>query len=400
MKLYTIGQVVGARGIKGEIKIYPHTSFPERFAQMSKVLIGKEESEESLEKYVIEAQRVHKDMIILKLLGIDTRNDAEGLVGKKLFVTREELYQLPEDHYYIFDLIGLKVEDKKWGLLGDRGSSRSICCHSFVRFSCKNRVYDPCSKRFGAFNRSNKRCGCSRFTRRFVGRMRIDIITLFPKMFEPVFSLSILGRARRQGSLQIVVHNLRDYTYDRHRTVDDTPYGGGSGMVLKPEPLYDAVEAVKSIDFTFQREALREVVFLTPQGKPFKQDTANELTKLDQLILVCGHYEGFDERARELLADREISIGDFVLTGGEIPAMAVTDAVSRLLPGVLGDEYSAYEESFSEDLLEYPQYTRPRVFRGLEVPEILLSGNHKEIAKWRKKQSIKRTTERRPDLLK
>ncbi|HHY18777.1 MAG TPA: tRNA (guanosine(37)-N1)-methyltransferase TrmD [Firmicutes bacterium] len=230
--------------------------------------------------------------------------------------------------------------------------------------------------------------------------MRIDIITLFPKMFEPVFSLSILGRARRQGSLQIVVHNLRDYTYDRHRTVDDTPYGGGSGMVLKPEPLYDAVEAVKSIDFTFQREALREVVFLTPQGKPFKQDTANELTKLDQLILVCGHYEGFDERARELLADREISIGDFVLTGGEIPAMAVTDAVSRLLPGVLGDEYSAYEESFSEDLLEYPQYTRPRVFRGLEVPEILLSGNHKEIAKWRKKQSIKRTTERRPDLLK
>lgn len=230
--------------------------------------------------------------------------------------------------------------------------------------------------------------------------MRIDIITLFPEMFEPVFSLSILGRARRQGSLQIVVHNLRDYTYDRHRTVDDTPYGGGSGMVLKPEPLYDAVEAVKSIDFTFQREALREVVFLTPQGKPFKQDTANELTKLDQLILVCGHYEGFDERARELLADREISIGDFVLTGGEIPAMAVTDAVSRLLPGVLGDEYSAYEESFSEDLLEYPQYTRPRVFRGLEVPEILLSGNHKEIAKWRKKQSIKRTTERRPDLLK
>ena len=230
--------------------------------------------------------------------------------------------------------------------------------------------------------------------------MRIDIITLFPKMFEPVFSLSILGRARRQGSLQIVVHNLRDYTYDRHRTVDDTPYGGGSGMVLKPEPLYDAVEAVKSIDFTFQREALREVVFLTPQGKPFKQDTANELTKLDQLILVCGHYEGFDERARELLADREISIGDFVLTGGEIPAMAVTDAVSRLLPGVLGDEYSAYEESFSEDLLEYPQYTRPRVFRGLEVPEILLSGNHKEIAKWRKKKSIKRTTERRPDLLK
>lgn len=230
--------------------------------------------------------------------------------------------------------------------------------------------------------------------------MRIDIITLFPEMFGPVFSQSILGRAQRQGLVQIALHNLRDYTYDRHRTVDDTPYGGGSGMVLKPEPLYEAVNSVKTIPVTFQREAIRKTAFLTPQGQPLKQKLIQGLTKIDQLILVCGHYEGFDERSRILLADLEISLGDFVLTGGEIAAMAVTDAVARLLPGVLGDEYSAEEESFTEDLLEYPQYTRPRVFQGLEVPEVLLSGNHKEIALWREKQSLERTKSRRPDLLK
>ncbi|MDI9473543.1 MAG: tRNA (guanosine(37)-N1)-methyltransferase TrmD [Bacillota bacterium] len=229
--------------------------------------------------------------------------------------------------------------------------------------------------------------------------MRIDIITLFPQMFTGAFAESIIGRARSSGRVDIAVHNLRDYTYDRHRTVDDTPYGGGSGMVLKPEPLYEAVTKVKSLPVGFMREPKRLTVFMTPQGQQFKQETARSLTGIDQLILVCGHYEGFDERARVLLADMEISIGDFVLTGGEIPAMAVTDAVVRLLPGVLGDEYSKHEESCTENLLEYPHYTRPRSFMGLEVPEVLLSGNHGEIAKWRRKMALERTKARRPDLL-
>lgn len=230
--------------------------------------------------------------------------------------------------------------------------------------------------------------------------MRIDIITLFPEMFEPIFNQSIIGRAQKSGKVQIVVHNLRDYTHNRHRTVDDTPYGGGSGMVLMVSPLYEAVTKVKSLPIGYLREPKRLTIFMTPQGKPFKQKTALSLTSYDQIILVCGHYEGFDERALVLLADLEVSIGDFVLTGGEIPAMAVTDAVARLLPGVLGDEYSAFEESFTENLLEYPHYTRPRSFMGLEVPEVLLSGNHKEIFLWRKKMSIDRTKQRRPDLLK
>lgn len=230
--------------------------------------------------------------------------------------------------------------------------------------------------------------------------MRIDIITLFPEMFEPIFNQSIIGRAQKSGKVQIVVHNLRDYTHNRHRTVDDTPYGGGSGMVLMVSPLYEAVSTVKSLPIGYLREPKRLTIFMTPQGKPFKQKTALSLTSYDQIILVCGHYEGFDERALVLLADLEVSIGDFVLTGGEIPAMAVTDAVARLLPGVLGDEYSAFEESFTENLLEYPHYTRPRSFMGLDVPEVLLSGNHKEIFLWRKKMSIERTKQRRPDLLK
>ncbi len=229
--------------------------------------------------------------------------------------------------------------------------------------------------------------------------MRLDIITLFPEMFAPVFSQSILGRATSEGKLQIIIHNLRDYTHDKHRSVDDTPYGGGSGMVLKPEPLFEAVNAIKSFPLGYLHQPKRLTVFMTPQGEPFCQSLASSLTHWDQLILVCGHYEGFDERARNLLADLEISLGDFVLTGGEIPAMAVVDAVSRLLPGVLGDAYSAYEESFTENLLEYPQYTRPRVFRGLEVPQVLLNGNHKEIALWRKEMALKRTQIKRPDLL-
>ncbi len=229
--------------------------------------------------------------------------------------------------------------------------------------------------------------------------MRLDIITLFPEMFAPVFSQSILGRAISEGKLQIIVHNLRDYTHDKHRSVDDTPYGGGPGMVLKPEPLYEAVNSIKALPLGFLHQAKRLTVFMTPQGEPFNQSLASSLITWDQLILVCGHYEGFDERARTLLADLEISLGDFILTGGEIPAMAVMDAVCRLLPGVLGDEYSACEDSFSENLLEYPQYTRPRVFQGLEVPEVLLSGNHKEIALWRKEMALERTQTRRPDLL-
>jgi tRNA (guanine37-N1)-methyltransferase len=221
--------------------------------------------------------------------------------------------------------------------------------------------------------------------------LKIDVLTLFPAMFAGPLDESIIMRARRTGLLDLKIHNLRDYAHDRHKTVDDRPFGGGPGMLLKPEPIFEAVEAIA-------RENTR-VVLLSPAGRVFNQAVAREYAQRDDLLLVSGHYEGFDERIREQLADDELSIGDFVLTNGALPAMAIIDAVTRLLPGALGDDASATEESFSQGLLEYPQYTRPAEFRGQTVPEVLLSGNHAQIAKWRAEQARKRTEARRPDLL-
>ena len=221
--------------------------------------------------------------------------------------------------------------------------------------------------------------------------MKIAVLTLFPGMFAGPLDESIIKRARAKGLLELSIHNLRDYAHDRHRTVDDRPFGGGPGMLLKPEPIFEAVEKLA-------RESTR-VILLSPIGRAFHQAIARELADAEDLLLISGHYEGFDERVREKLADDELSIGDYVLTNGALPAMVVIDAVMRLVPGVLGDDESADEESFSHGLLEYPQYTRPAEFCGMKVPEVLLSGNHAEIAKWRAAQARLRTQERRPDLL-
>jgi tRNA (guanine37-N1)-methyltransferase len=222
-------------------------------------------------------------------------------------------------------------------------------------------------------------------------QMKIDVLTLFPAMFAGPLDESIIKRAREAGLLDLKIHNLRDYAHDRHRTVDDRPFGGGPGMLLKPEPIFEAVE-------TLARENTR-VILVSPSGRQFSQAIARELALLDDLLLVTGHYEGFDERIRQELADDELSIGDYVLTNGALPVMVVVDAVTRLLPGALGDDESSQDESFSRGLLEYPQYTRPAEFRGMAVPEVLLSGNHAEIDRWRSGYARLRTAERRPDLL-
>lgn len=222
-------------------------------------------------------------------------------------------------------------------------------------------------------------------------KMKIDVLTLFPAMFAGPLDESIIKRAREAGRLDLAIHNLRDCAHDRHKTVDDRPFGGGPGMLLKPEPIFEAVEKLS-------RENTR-VILLSPAGRRFNQAIARELAGLEHLLMVCGHYEGFDERVREQLADDELSIGDYVLTNGALPVMVIIDAVTRLLPGVLGDEDSARDDSFSQGLLEYPQYTRPAEFRGMKVPEVLLAGNHAEIARWRAEQAWRRTKERRPDLL-
>ena len=210
-------------------------------------------------------------------------------------------------------------------------------------------------------------------------------------MFAGPLDESIIMRARKAGLLELKIHQLRDWTHDRHKTVDDRPFGGGPGMLMKPEPLFEAVESL--------RRASTRVILLSPSGRKFDQAIARELAGQSDLLLVTGHYEGFDERVRETLADDELSIGDYVLTNGALPAMVIIDAVTRLLPGVLGDDQSSADESFSQNLLEYPQYTRPAEFRGLPVPDVLVSGNHAEIEKWRREQARLRTQARRPDLL-
>lgn len=227
--------------------------------------------------------------------------------------------------------------------------------------------------------------------------MRIDIITIFPRMFEPVLNESIIKRAQNKGKVKFYIHNLRDYSADKHKKVDDRPFGGGSGMVMRPEPIFRAVGALRAK--SKEQRAKTRVILLSPQGERLSQKALARLAKYKDLILICGHYEGIDERVRQYLVDEEVSIGDYVLTGGELPAMVLVDCLVRLIPGVLGDKNSLNFESFAGNLLEYPHYTRPADYRRMKVPAILLSGNHKKIAQWRQNQAIKRTKKIRPDLL-
>jgi len=231
--------------------------------------------------------------------------------------------------------------------------------------------------------------------------LRFDIITIFPEYFKEVVDHGIVRRARAAGLVEIAAHDLRQWTTDRHRTVDDRPFGGGDGMILKPEPIFAAVEALTGYSNREDLPSTTRVVLLSPQGRVFSQSLAQELAQnATQVVLICGRYEGVDERVAELLVTDEISIGDYVLSGGEPASMVLVDAVVRLLPGALGSETSAVFESFSEGMLDHPQYTRPPEFRGRKVPEVLLNGNHAEIARWRKAAALKKTQENRPDLLK
>lgn len=223
--------------------------------------------------------------------------------------------------------------------------------------------------------------------------MRIDIVTGLPKLLESPLQESILWRAQEKKKVEIVIHDLRDYTHDKHKTIDDAPFGGGAGMILKPEPIFECVEALQT-----QRK-YDEVILLTPDGEVFNQRLANELSIKNNLLLICGHYKGVDERVREALVSREISIGDYVLTGGELAAAVLVDAIVRLVPGVLNDGESALSDSFQDGLLGSPQYTRPAEFKGMKVPDVLLSGNHADIEEWRQQQRLERTKSRRKDLL-
>lgn len=224
--------------------------------------------------------------------------------------------------------------------------------------------------------------------------MIVDIITIFPQMVEPALAEGVVGRARAKGLVEVRARDLREYTSDKHRVVDDVAFGGGPGMVMKPEPLFRAIEEISA-----ERGAPSAVILTTPQGRRFSHDEAARFSRMERLIVICGRYEGIDERVADALVTDEISIGDYVLTGGELPALVVVDAVVRLVPGVVGDDASVVADSFVDGLLDYPHYTRPAEFRGMKVPDVLLSGHHAEIARWRREQQLRRTAERRPDLL-
>jgi tRNA (guanine37-N1)-methyltransferase len=224
--------------------------------------------------------------------------------------------------------------------------------------------------------------------------LKIDIVTIFPEMVEAGLAPGVVGRARQAGVLDIVVHNLRDFTTDRHRVVDDVPFGGGPGMVLKPEPMFVAVDTIRE-----RRGKADTVVLMSPAGQPFTQRAARRLAALQHIVVLCGRYEGIDERVCEQIATEEISIGDYVLSGGELPALVIVDAIGRLVPGVVGDDQSVEADSFTRGLLDYPHYTRPAEYRGHRVPDVLTSGHHEEIRKWRRREALRRTAERRPDLL-
>ena len=229
--------------------------------------------------------------------------------------------------------------------------------------------------------------------------MQFEVFTLLPEVFPPYLESSILQRSRQRGLIDVSVHNIRDYTHDKHHITDDTPYGGGGGMVMKPEPIFEAVESVLGFASPQTQPRVVPIILLTPQGRVFTQRVAEELSRYERIVLLCGRYEGVDERIREHLVTHEISIGDYVLTGGELPALILIDTVSRLIPGVLGDPTGAEDDSHSMGLLEYPHYTKPSEFRGWRVPDVLLSGDHAKIEKWRRQQALSRTFERRPDML-
>ena len=360
-KIY-VGKIVNTHGIKGEIRILSDFQFKDKVFKKDKKLII-----DNLE-YIIRSYRHHKIFEMVTLNEYNNINDVLFLIGKKVYIDKDEL-ELDDNEILDSDLIKFKVIDSK-GIIGNiidifyaSGSNK------ILRVMFDREVLIP-------FNSPMIE--------------KIDILTLFPDMFKGVFSESIIKRAIDLEKVEINLINFRDYTNDLHNKVDDTPYGGGAGMVLMPQPIFDCVKSIKTDDSV--------VILLTPDGVPYKQNISYNLSRKKHIILICGHYEGFDERIRSI-CDMEISIGDYVLTGGEIPSMVLVDSIVRLIPGVIREE-SHLEDSFNDNyLLDYPTYTKPRVYEGMEVPEVLLSGNHEKIRLWRENEALKRTKLRRPDLL-
>ena len=347
-----IGKIVNSYGIKGFFKVVPFTDDITRFDNLKNIYI---EKNKKLEKKEIEEVKYHKNLVLLKIKGIDDINDTEQYKNCYLKIDRENAVKLPEDTYFITDIIGIQVFTEEGELLGN-------IIDVFPTGS--NDVY--------------------------VIKDELGKQILLPAIEEVIRKVDVIAKKMTVKLIEIELINIRDFSKDKHKKVDDTPYGGGAGMVLMPDIVYNAYKSIK--------DKKAKVIYLSPQGKLLNQSKVQELSKENHLILLCGHYEGIDQRVIDEIVDEEISIGDYVLTGGEIPAMVLIDSISRYVEGVLKKE-STQEESFSNGLLEYPQYTRPEKFLNHEIPEILKSGHHENIDKWRKEKSLEITMVKRPDLI-
>lgn len=413
--LVCIGRVSDAHGLAGDLKVQAVTDDPAYYTALPAVYL---DTPRGLRRMKVEAIRCRGNGWTVRLAGLNSRTAAEALKGAEVLVEPGQVKPLAQDEYFTRDLIGCRVatiggrdvgtvrevlESTAQPLLQVQGDAGEVLIPmvanivTAVDVQGRTVTIDPPPGLLPADPGASAGRGRVAQGEERAGPKRIDVLTLFPELFGPFLREGLLGRAVENGLLAVELVNFRQYGLGRHQQVDDAPYGGGAGMVLRPEPLFAAVRARRE-HHAFQGRAAH-VVLLTPQGKPFRQaDAARLAAQAAALILVCGRYEGFDERVRTL-ADEELSVGDFVCLGGEVPAMAVIEAVLRLLPGVLGNPASSAEESFSAGRLEYPQYTRPPEFEGLRVPEVLLSGHHAEIARWREEQARRRTAERRPDLL-
>ena len=383
-----VGRVVKPWGIAGGVVVESMTDNPSRFQSGAQMWLGEE-------LCTVSSARRDKERWVVRFEGVGDRDEAEALRGAELVVDASALQPLAGDQYYVHELIGCRVESPEGESLGTvtgvvpgprdwlevegRGRQGVVADGSGVSAERRHRgtAHRPRSSGWPHRGDAYER----------IRTVRVDVITIFPGLFPGALGESITARAVERGLLELVVHDLRGFAAGPHHQVDDEPFGGGGGMVLKPEPLFAAAEEVGAQLRSAGVEA-GPVILLSPQGEPLRQGRAEELARHQQMTLICGRYEGVDERVRKELVDLELSIGDYVLTGGELPAMVVVDAVTRLQPGALGDAEATRHDSFSEALLDFPQYTRPADFRGLEVPEVLRSGNHPEIASWRRQQAL------------
>ena len=390
--LLKVGVITTTHGVRGEVKVFPTTD-PERFLDLEYVIL---DAGREMKKLEIRNVKFFKNLVILKFDGIDNINDIEMYKGRDLWVPREEAQDLDEDEYYIGDLIGMEVvleDNTHFGTLKDVMETGANDVY-VVELPDHQEVLLPAIKECILDVDLEENVMTVHLMKGLL-YMNFHVLTLFPEMIRNGMNTSITGRAINAGILSVEAINIRDYAFNKHQKVDDYTYGGGAGMLMQAEPVYLAYEAIA------EKAGKRpRVVYLTPQGQVFNQQMARDMAKEEDLVFLCGHYEGIDERVLEEIVTDYVSIGDYVLTGGELPAMVMMDSISRMVPGVLSNQESGETESFAGNLLEYPQYSRPEEWHGKKVPEVLMSGHHANIEKWRREQSIIRTARRRPDLLK